>query len=431
MALKVENGVITSPGVTGNQTVTLVDTGFGTVKAVILCWSYQTAEADTGADLIFGIGFGTYRSSTPQQWVAHNFSDDASGTSICAAGQTSASIIRGLSEGATPTLDFDAALVSFGDASFVINWTDLPTTASIKINYLVLGGSDITDALVSTVDVTTGTGTQDITVVAGFGKPDLIFQTMCKGNVLETDEAVQGPSMLGIGKSDTEQGVSCFIDEDARPTMELASFQESDFIGFLGNDTTLSLNAVLTARASWPTDGFQIDKLANSFGASARCGFLALRGSFTSVIGSNTVPITGTPPVTQDLAVGQTPRGAIFFHNVLPTTAGLDNTHADLGLFGLGFMDGTHESWEGVGDDDGAASAITHRHHSESKVIKMFTPAAAGTLTSEADGAFSGTNVRLSWNDIDTVEREYRYLLLGDGAAAATRVSRLLSTGVG
>ena len=94
-------------------------------------------------------------------------------------------------------------------------------------------------------------------------------------------------------------------------------------------------------------------------------------------------------------------------------------------------MDGTHESWEGVGDDDGAASAITHRHHSESKVIKMFTPAAAGTLTSEADGAFSGTNVRLSWNDIDTVEREYRYLLLGDGAAAATRVSRLLSTGVG
>jgi hypothetical protein len=427
MALKVEKGVLTSPGSTGNQTITLIDGSFGTVKAVLIWGTYDTAEADTGADACFSLGFGTYRSASPQQWCCSHFADDGAGTSACAAGHTSSSILRGYSA-ATPTVDFDAALVSFGDAQFVINWTDLPTTPSLKFHYLALGGADITDALCATFDVSTGTGTQDVTVASGFGKPDLLFQTMAVGNTTEGDVASGGPQQLGVGVDDTNQGVVSFINENARPSMELAAFSEADFIAFLGSDTSLSLNAVLSAVASWPTDGFQINKLATNFGGPARCGYLALKGTFTRVIGSGVAPIAGSPPVVQTLAVGQTARGALFFHNVLPVTAGLDNTHADLGTFGIGALDGNREGWAGVGDDDGAASAVTHRHHSESKSVKMFTPSAAGTLASEADGSISGTDVVLSWNDIDAVEREYRYLLLGDASGGA--VSKPKSLGM-
>jgi hypothetical protein len=418
VALKFEKGVLTSPGSTGNQTVNLVDGSFGTVMAVILWGCYATSDGDTGADSIFSLGFGSYRGSSPQQWCVNHFADDAAGTSIVASGHTSASILRGLNDGATPTLDFDAALVSLGSAQFVINWTDLPTTASIKFHYVVLGGTDITDALVDAMDITTGTGTQDETVVAGFGKPDLLFQTMGPAGTTEGDAASHAPLMLGVGKSDSAQGVVTYLNEDNRPSMELAAFSEADFIGYLSSDTALALNAVLSAVASWPTDGFQINKLTNAFGATVRMGYLALRGTFTSVIGSGVAPIAGTPPVTQDIAVGATPRGGIFFHNVLPVTAGLDNTYADLNTFGIGATDGTREGWSGVGDDDAAAAAVTHRNHSETKTVKMFTPSAAGTLVSEADGQISSNNIRLSWNDIDSVAREYRYVLFGDGTGA-------------
>ena len=410
MALKCEVGTFTVPGSTGNQTISLVDTGFGTIAALLLWMSYETAEADTGADLRFSQGLGTYRGAAAVQYHNAVISVDGVGTSDSANNGGTGSILRGFSD-ATPTNDFEADLTSLGDAQFVINWVDLPTTASLKCNYLALGGAEITDALVGSFTTTgAGAGTQDVTVTAGFGKPDLIL-------VIHGTSGGAGHArlMFGVGKDDSNQGVSGFIDEDARPNMEVAAVQRAEFIGLLVSDTAFFTAATLSARASWPTDGFQINKSVDP--AAADFGYLALRGTFTSVIGSGTVP-TAAPPVDQDLAVGATPRGAIFFHNALPTIAGLDNSNADLGLFAMGAMDGTHEAWEGVGQDDANTSSTTHRHHSESKTIKMFTPAAAGTLTSEADASFSGNNVRLTWADTDTVAREYRYLLLGDAVAA-------------
>lgn len=436
MALKVEKGTFTVPGATGNQTVSLVDTGFGTVSAVLLWGTYETAEADTGADGIFCIGLGTYRGAAAQQHVVAYFSDDASAASDTARCTRSDGILRGFS-GPTPTLDFAAALSSLGDAQFVVNWTDLPATASLKFHYLALGGADITDAMVVSFNPAVGTApfTQDVTVATGFGKPDLLI-AIANDSATGLDDDVAGSSIItfGVGKSDTSQGCSSFMEADGQGTMTLAAIQSANFLQ-LAQTTFLRVDAALAARADWPTDGFRLTHNANIASPNTgRVGVLALRGTFTSVIGSGVAPITGTLPVTQDLAVGQTPRGAIFFHDVLPVTAGLDNTHADLGTFGLGAMDGTREGWSGVGQDDAAANAETHRHHSESKAVKMFTPGAAGTLQSEADGLFSGTNVRLSWNDIDTVEREYRYLLLGDapaGGAPAGSDNALLLVGAG
>lgn len=417
MALKVETGVLTSPGATGNQTISLVDTGFGTVKALILFGTHETVEADTGADGIFTMGFGSFRGAAAQQVCINYFDDDGPTTSASGRGFTSASILRGLSA-ATPTLDFDAALVSLGDAQFVINWTDLPATASLKFHYLALGGADITDALVATFDLTTTAGTQDVTVASGFAKPDLLFALASNLGTTEGDEAASGNICFGVGIDDASEAHSTFNQENGRPSMECSSHQTSTFLASIFTDTIVQFNIELSAKASWPTDGFQVNKLTAP-GSNGRIGYLALKGSFSAAVGSGLAPITGTPPVNQDLALGQTPRGAVFFHNAIPANTALDNTAADLGVFGLGVMDGTREGWVGVGQDDANTASVAHRHHSESKTVKMFTPSAAGTLASEADGSFSGTNVRLAWNDIDTVEREYRYLLLGDGAAAS------------
>ena len=421
MALKFENGVITAPAAIGQQTYSLADTGFGTVAAILLFATYETAEADTNGHGIFCQGLGSYRGAVAQQWCNYIFDVDAAGSSDTARGASATAIMRGFSA-STPTVDFSAALVSLGTAQFVLDWTDVPASL-IKVHYVALGGSDVTDAMVGTFDGGTGTPpyNEDVTVVAGFGKPDLLFGIGALRAAALGDSAGHWNLFFGVGNG-TDQGFTAMFAEDGRPSMEVAARQETGIFAYQwAADTVASMNASLAAKADWPTDGFRLVHQVNAQDA-ALSGFLALRGTFTAVIGSGLAPITGTLPVIQDLAVGQTPRGAIFFHNSLAAFTGELIASADLGTYGIGVLDGTHEGWEGVGQDDAAATSIAHRHHSESKAVKMFTPGAAGTLQSEADGSFSGNNVRLSWNDIDTVAREYRYLLLGDGVAAGSLI---------
>jgi hypothetical protein len=422
LALAFEKGVFTANTSTGNQTISLIDTGFGTVKAILLWTSALTSESDSNANAWWSHGVGTYRGSVVQQYAISAYEGDVSGTTVTAGGSRVSSILRLYSSG-TPAVDADAALVSLGSAQFVVNWTDAPGSA-IKVHYVALGGSDITDAIVNAIDLTNGTGDQDFTLVAGFGKPDLCLSLGSNNSTSDTDSSFWNPIFLGVGKSDSEQFISSFHNSDNEADVALASYQKSGTLMAYASTASVYVDAGLAAKASWPTDGVRITKSAAAIGGTSRYGLLSLRGSFTSVLGSGTAP-TAAPTVDQDLPVGATPRGAIFVHNSIAATSSLDTTHADLGTWGIGAMDGTREGWAGLGDDDAAAVSNTHAHHSESKAIKMFSPSGgSGTLESEADSSFSGNNVRLSWADTDSVAREYRYVLFGDATAAAAPPSR-------
>jgi hypothetical protein len=412
MSLKVEVGTITAPAGTGNQTYNLADSGFGAVKALLLWASYNTAEGDVGANGIFSQGFGTFRGGSSQQYCITYFDTDGVGTSDVARGRHADGILRGLSA-ATPTVDYVAALVSLGTAAFTLNWSDAPGS-QIKVNYLALGGADITDALIVVPDITQAAGTQDITVASGFGQPDLLICLPSNG-VADTDANGNNYLGLGVGYDDANERHSHWNARDAQAVMDVASHQTATLMCVLNNASggSISYEVELSARSAWPTDGFQVNKLSAPVGADQPLATLALRGSFSKAVGAMTVPTDAAPQI-QDLAVGGTPRGALFFHNSVLPNAGTDSSSGDLGTFGLGATDGVHEAWEGVGQDDGNTTSVSHRNHSESKSIKMFTPSAAGTLASEADGSFSGNNVRLTWGDTDTVAREYCYLLLGD-----------------
>jgi hypothetical protein len=416
LALAFEKGVFTANTSTGNQTISLIDTGFGTVKAIMLWTASETAEGDNSQEAIWSHGFGTYRGSTPQRCAVTAFATNGVPNTVTSTGFRMSSILRTYFNG-TPSVDSDADLVSLGSAQFVINWTDAPTNA-IKVHYIAWGGSDITDALVSAIDMTTGTGNQDFTLASGFGKPDLCLSIGSNPGTTDVDQTFGSPIYLGAGKSDSEQFISSFVDEDGVADVRVGSYQAGDAIVGYINDTTTFLKAALGPRANWPTDGIRLNKVTNSLGGTSRAGLLSFRGSFTSVLGSGTAP-TAAPTVDQDLPVGATPRGAVFVHSNVPANSSIEATHADLGTWGIGATDGTREGWAGIGDDDAATDTDTHRHHSESKAIKMFTPSTSGTLASEADSSFNGNNVRLSWADTDTVEREYRYVLFGDASASS------------
>lgn len=420
MALNADLQILTQPGSTGQQTYSLA-AGFDP-KAVIVWATPQTANG-TIAHYNFAFGFGTYRGSVVQQRFDVVRGTDAAVNADCAMGMDSNALLV-LYSATTPTRDLEIDLVSMqggATSQVVLDWTNLHTTASIRVFMLVLGGDDITDALA--FDFVTGaTTSKDVTVASGFGKPDLCFFGTGDGGGLTLPYEWSGHAYIGFGFA--KQGEAGrhwnFMQVDGN-TSSLCSIEQRSDRCMGANQAAASsasqhyLGRFDTTVANWPTDGFRVlfDN-APAWDSPVIC--LALKGDFQAATGSNTVPISGTPPVDQDNACGFAPKVGLVAHWNQPTGTAVVTTAADQSALGIGATDGTDEAWAGFGDDDALGTMDSNSMQTILKVLRMYNQGVG--LQSEADGLFSGNNFRLSWNDIDTVAREYQWLALGDAAGA-------------
>ena len=301
----------------------------------------------------------------------------------------------------------------------VLTWQNLHGTASIRVFMLVLGGSDITDALVDEYAFTTGTTTHDETVVAGFGKPELLF--FLRGPIASADAAAN--AQLGFGFAKQGEAGRCFAfgQTDGNTASITAIHQRSDrcFIaqgdGSSVQESTAQLN---TTVASWPTDGFRLTTDSNPLDVNV-VRYLALRTTAQITTGANTAPTAGGLPVTQDNAAGFAPKLGLLLGWNLAANAAQQTAAGDQVGVGIGGYDGTTEAWASFTEDDAALTMVADNQQSTAKVNQNYTQGATPVLQSEADGVFSGNNFRLSWTKIDTVAREYQWLAVGDAAATA------------
>jgi hypothetical protein len=324
--------------------------------------------------------------------------------------------------------DFVATLSSMSTgatSNFVLNWTDAPSSA-IKVHYLALGGSDLTGARCGSYAVTALANTDNVTVNTGFGQPDLLFFANIGVTALG-DTNSTGRVHIGFASSATDRRAGGFWGNDAATTMNVSQVQKQRAIYSLGAVGSFEGESELSARGSWPTDGFQLDHSSNTYSVAHVFLYLALKGTFQVLTGVNTAPTAGGLPVVQDNAVGFAPSGAIFFGWSGTAAATIDSTGADvLGWF-FGATDGTNEGLSAITQDDANTTSFAGNVHSETKSVANYIAGTLGTdppsLQSEADGSFSGNNVRLSWNDIDTVAREYVWVAFGGTAAAAANTA--------
>ncbi|GIV03978.1 MAG: hypothetical protein KatS3mg015_2808 [Fimbriimonadales bacterium] len=410
MALNVKHGIFTAPTTNGSDTVISLPANFDP-KAIILWTAYQTAAGNTGADGIFSVGMGTYRGSVVQQRALSWFDDDGVGTSVCGYDYVSDAILKGRS--AQATIDFECDLLSMSSSEVTLDWVDAPASA-IRVHYFVLGGGDITDALVDDILITADGNAQNETVASGFGQPDLLI-------FLNGDRSAfaggSGDAYLGIGAGyDAATGAEAILKTtNAAGSMNMASGMKANRLGQRLAGVAIDGESRLDARANWPADGFRITK-PDAYTFQNRVSYLALRGTFKVAIGRSTTITTGST-VTLPGATGSTPRGLLLFHTNVPQQDTLNTTHADLGYFGVGAFDGTSEGHAGVGNDDGNTTSIAYRTHSETKALQMYSEGAAGVLESEADASFSGANAILTFTDLDTVQRAFGWLLIGAAAA--------------
>jgi hypothetical protein len=201
--------------------------------------------------------------------------------------------------------------------------------------------------------------------------------------------------------------------------MNLTDSQLDSFMVAYSTGGALQFQADLSAKGSWPTDGFQVAYGTQATGAAYYIG-LALKGTFTATISKSTVP-TAAAPQTQNLShTGGTPRGALLFGAPLANAAGVTNAAGDNGGFMFGATDGTNEGFGAVTQDHGNTTSMAGRVHSESKAIGEYlapTPTAVPTLQSEADSALGSSTLDLTWNDTDSVAREYSYVIFGDAVS--------------
>lgn len=415
MALQVEQGVFAANTSTGDQTVTLADSGL-TPKLVMLWGTFRTSAGVEFADGNFTFGVGTRDGGSTQQVSMASFNDNGAGTSATVHALDNDNVFEIITSDAAEATGVDgkATLVSFGAGQFVINWSNAPASA-IKIHYQVWGGSDITAARVTKPVTSTSAATQDVTVAASWGQPDLIIHATHSftSTYGQNDSRVS----LGFASKAGEQAVMIHDYEDASANMSLATwYSASRCLLFFGSGTGKDAECSISASGSWPTDGYQL-----TYNDQASFGFhfisLAVKGTFISKIGASEMLTAGA---NQDLDLGSgTPKGLLLMannstlaDNTVFTTAGT------LGGFYIGGSDGTHEGGAGTVDLSGNTSSRASRYHSETKAIQRYLPqTTVATLDAEADASITGTNFRLAYNDLAAAAADFIWLIVGEAAS--------------
>lgn len=417
MAIKVSKGTITAS--TTNAATSAVDlsaifSGGDPLRAIIFWCSNNTANGVVGADLRYSIGFATNDGGTIQQGYTAAFSDDAAANALTSRAINTTSALSHNSAQATVDLDMD--VTTFTSTGFTVTWTNAPGTAII-VHYMAIGGADVSAARVFNFQCSTAAATQDVTINAGFGQPNLLFFAHTQNTALGTANN-SWTTALSCAKSATERRTASMGEINDGGTMLMHSWHGDRALTVVAGEQGAATNAIdleadLSTLVNWPTDGFELT-YTDQASIAYRVMGLALKGTFSATIDNNVALTSGS---TQDNAHSTTPVGALLWGTNLPVTAGLDQTHADLGSFVIGGTDFTNEGCAGAVQDDANTTSTTSTFHTDAKVIQFYQPAATATIASEADSSISGSNMRLTWTDLDTVARDYSYVILGSGSS--------------
>jgi len=193
MAFSTFVGSFTVPNATGNKATT----GVGFQPKVVLFWGNgQTADAalGTGAAAAMAIYWGVGISSSSRVTVGE--ADD--GVTGNPTGSDATKCLKRIS-GATPTVVFAADFVSQDADGFTVNFTTANATAYV-VNFLALGGADLSNVSIVSFTSATATGNQ-ATTGAGF-KPDTIL-------LMGADTSSSNNSTtFGLGQSLTARGTA-------------------------------------------------------------------------------------------------------------------------------------------------------------------------------------------------------------------------------
>jgi hypothetical protein len=377
-------GTFTKRTGTGTQAIT----GVGFQPTALVFWSVlrSTADGMESADQrqIFGFSDGTNHAS-----VSHA---SASGSLDTAKGHRN--------DAALLIVDLDDSVNSVGVVSaldsdgFTVNWTTAAGHASVLINFLAIGGTEVS-AVVGDVATNASTGRQSVTGLS-FAPDAVLFLAWPFDNGATNASAGFGPN--GVGWM-TASGQGASSNDVASNTVR-TRYQRSDRCivaegqgGVEYEAESVSLNA----------DGFTINWLTARAG---RLPYLAL-GGIAAATGSLSAP---TSSGSASVAVAWFPKAALFMSGGATTSTSSSAQNE----FSFGACDASRQRVSWSADRD--AAGTTARYESTSAAILSANKASASVTTIESVGAavVNTQSVDVTWTITNADQAEALYLILGD-----------------
>jgi hypothetical protein len=401
--------------------------------------TFSLLTTDSGAKAIAGVGFQPKalivwagRATSDNTWTAHAtlnmgvadedlatfnvkiMDEDVVATQDVARSLHSTSLLRGYSNGAG-TIDYTATLTSLDAGGFTLDVTDAPSV-DIIVHYLALGGSDITDVKAGTFAPGV-VATADVPITS-FGQPDLLF--FLSTGVPAEASAGGGGLSFGVAKSDTERAAVTYAGGDGSATMSSGSYLVALALAGVRPDAAIATDfeMELSARAAWPTDGFEVSFPTQMPDNSPvrTIVYLALKGTFQSKIGLASAP---TSAGNQDLDATFPPVASMFFGDSLPSHSTFDTSHANGHSMAVGAFDGTSQGMIAIQQDDGAADSVAKNISDASRALRHNSPGSPPATLGEAVASYpSGNTVRLAWTNPSATARQFAWTALGSASTA-------------
>jgi hypothetical protein len=394
MALDCAVGTFDLNASTGNQSVASLSfqPTFG------IFWTVGMNAAGSAAQHDGCIGLAV--SSSERAYMAWR-SDDAQGTIDSAAGLNTTRLLKLFSDATGPAVDVEVDFVSWDATGFTVNISNAPAS-TIRVHYIVWGGSDLTNVKLDSFTVT-NTATQAVTGV-GF-EPETLFFLNARRALGDGSNA--NPN-FGICTGVGEEAAIHFMDTDAAAAAQIKIFARSG-ASLLGTFAGTSVSEQLRSHVqSLDSDGFTLAHDTQSTDGE-RIIFVALKGAQWNVLADAQKTSTGTQSKT---GMGFQPDGLFGFS--AGRAASASPIRSD-GIFALGLSRGsTERSTFGV-SDDGNGTSDTNKGDSATKFLVL--PSTTGTTSAECDvNSFDADGYTLNWTTADGTARQF--FVLGWAAAA-------------
>lgn len=395
MAMQVKVGSFTQIAGAGSQAITGV--GFQP-KAIIFYFS--TTTAPWRGDIYMGIGFTT---GPTESFALGGSSRDNVASSINARRMAA----KAISQVDGNLSVHEADLTSFDADGFTLNWgADGSGVGNTIVNYIALGGTDLTNAKAMKWDAGAATGNQAVSGV-GF-QPGLVMHAGYGNQATALPNSSDTFSFsIGVMDSAGNQWATALRGDNGVNPSNTARNQRTDscFLEIFSNSNT---NARLSF-VSMDADGFTVNRNVAP-GVAQPVISLCLKGP--NFKAGSFAKDTGASPDAQSVTgIGFPPKGLILSS----VKNGANPTPAVHSLWSFGAASGAaDERGIAVRDEDNVSPTDAQSHQSSS-VLTLVDTTAVSTVTDQLDlTSFDPDGFSGSWTTNSATAHEILYIAVGD-----------------
>jgi len=324
--------------ITATNTQAVTGVGF-TPKVVLFWWSGSTATGDSVAGGDINAGFGAAISSSSRACTLA-YSQDAAAASLTYNAIYNSACIVEYTAGVTGLADFNSL-----DADGFTLTIDDQFASDLRVSYLALGGTDLTNVAIGTLQQQVSTGNFSVTGV-GFQPDALLFGTGYRESVNSPGAGAQ--LTLGMATASDKQGLAGFWCQTNQATSNTSGYgYGSECIWSDPYDNR-------AAFVSFGADGFtlnQVDAYKEVYSF-----YVALKGGQYEV--GNLTTRTDSNDIEENLAGAFEPVAVLFASaNAAVDTSGSYHDHARLSI-GAGTST-SNRAVQAISDEDNLADTET------------------------------------------------------------------------